>query len=82
MSNATETTFDAIQALRILIKLEETPDADTTYIRELVVADVKRRLQSAAAEAAADDPAEAPEESSDDALEEEAEAAPEKKTKA
>jgi DNA segregation ATPase FtsK/SpoIIIE-like protein len=81
MSCGTETNFDAMQALRILIKLEDTPDADTCYLRGLVVADVKRQLTAAPAEeevieaAAEDDAAEDEAASEPEAAEEAVEAA-------
>jgi hypothetical protein len=77
MSCGMEASFDAMQALRILIKLEDTPDADTCYLRGLVVADVKRQLN---APPAAAEVVEAGAEDADEAVEavaQEEEAAPE-----
>lgn len=42
MSSVTENTFDALQALRILVNLADMPDPDTSCQRGLVAADVKR----------------------------------------
>lgn len=44
MSSALVASFDAMQALRILLKLEEAPDPDTSYLRRLVLADAKRNI--------------------------------------
>lgn len=44
MSSALVASFDAMQALRILLKLEEAPDQDTSYLRRLVLADAKRNI--------------------------------------
>lgn len=73
MSSALVASFDAMQALRILLKLEEAPDPDTSYLRRLVLADAKRNIavpaetpasvdvetaEAASEEAAADEAAE------------------------
>lgn len=49
MSSALVASFDAMQALRILLKLEEAPDSDTSYLRRLVLADAKRNIAVPAA---------------------------------
>lgn len=52
MSSETDANFDPMRALRILLKLEETPDADMSYLRKLLLADVRRHLDVVMAEAA------------------------------
>lgn len=37
-------SFDALRALRLLFKLEESPDADSAYLRNILVADTKRHI--------------------------------------
>ncbi|HEY8161827.1 MAG TPA: hypothetical protein VIF34_06105 [Methylocystis sp.] len=37
-------SFDALRALRLLFKLEEEVDADSAYLRNLLVADTKRHI--------------------------------------
>jgi hypothetical protein len=49
ISGVAETNFDAMQTLRILIKLEDTPEPDMSYLRRLVVATVKRQVAPIAA---------------------------------
>jgi hypothetical protein len=49
MSSVTEANFDAMQALRILIKLEDTPEPDMSYLRRLAVSNVKRQASPTAA---------------------------------
>ncbi|WP_424360522.1 hypothetical protein [Methylocystis parvus] len=55
MSSAVVANFDAMQALRILLKLEEAPDQDSSYLRHLVLADAKRNVFAPAAEPASDE---------------------------
>lgn len=55
MSSAVVANFDAMQALRILLKLEEAPDQDSSYLRHLVLADAKRNVFAAAGEPASEE---------------------------
>ncbi|QGM98689.1 hypothetical protein [Methylocystis parvus] len=55
MQSGTNPSFDAMQALRVIVKLEDTPDADSAYLRRLVVADAKLHIEAATAENASEE---------------------------